>query len=302
MLRRILLALAEQKWLHRVIVETPAFRRMARRFVAGERLEEAVAAVRRLNQVGITATLDCLGESVATVAEAEEARDEYLRVLDCIVAEDLACNVSLKLTQMGYDVDRDLCFDNVRRILARAQEHGNFVRLDMEGSAYTGGTLDLHERLWQEHHNVGVVIQSYLHRSPQDIDHLNRLGARVRLCKGAYNEPPQVAFARKADTDANYQVQAQKLLLGGHYPALATHDARLIDHVKFLARTEGVDPSTFEFQMLYGIRRDLQQRLVEEGYRVRVYVPYGTHWYPYFMRRLAERPANLAFFLSSLLR
>lgn len=302
MLRRILLALAEQKWLYRLIVANPVFRRMAFRFVAGESLDDALAAVRRLNEMGAMATLDCLGENVHSAAEAGEARDEYLRALDRIAAEGLDCNVSLKLTQMGYDLDRDLCHDHMRSILEKAEEHGNFVRLDMEGSSYTGGTLDIHERLWQEHRNVGVVIQSYLYRSSADVDRVNRLGARVRLCKGAYNESGAVAFPRKSDTDASYRILAQKLLHAGHYPGFATHDVRIVDHVKFLARTEGIEPSRYEFQMLYGIRRDLQQRLVDEGYRVRVYVPYGSHWYPYFMRRLAERPANVVFFLSSLLR
>jgi proline dehydrogenase len=227
-----------------------------------------------------------------------------LSVLETIAAQGLDANVSLKLTQMGLDVSPELCFDNVRRIADRARALGDlFVRLDMEDSAHTEATLALHERLWSEGHtNVGVVLQAYLYRTPADAERLIALGARVRLCKGAYLEPPSVAYPHKRDVDAAYARVAERLMAEGVYPALATHDERLIRHLQSVARQRRIAPERFELQMLYGIRRDLQLRLAEQGYNVRVYLPFGDQWYPYLMRRLAERPANLAFFLASLAR
>lgn len=303
MLRRILLSLAESRWLYRLIVSNAIFRRMAFRFVAGDRLEDAVGAIRELNGRGIATTLDRLGENVHTPSEARASAQHYIEALDAIAALGSdKNNVSLKLTAMGLDLDSDLCLENMRAILSRAQAHDTFVRIDMEGSSYTQTTLDFFTRLFQEHKNVGIVIQAYLFRSEQDVAMLNTLGARVRLCKGAYSEPPDVAFPRKADTDANYRKLAERLLTDGVYPGLATHDAAIIDHVKRFAQERGIGRERFEFQMLYGIRRDLQEQLVADGYNVRVYVPFGDQWYPYFMRRLAERPANLLFFLTSLVR
>jgi proline dehydrogenase len=301
MLRPILLALAHQRGLERFALRHPGLRRTARRFVAGEQLEEAVAAVRNLNQAGLTATLDFLGEHTTSPAGATASAEAYRGILDELRRTGIGSNLSLKLTQLGLDVDETLCETLLRGILEHAGE--TFVRIDMEGSEYTERTLRLFERLWTSgRRNVGVVIQSYLRRSEADVEWLIALGARVRLVKGAYAEPPSVAFPRKRDVDDNFARLAARLLRRGVYPAIATHDERLIADARETAAAEGVTPERFEFQMLYGIRRDLQVRLRQEGYRVRVYVPFGTEWYPYFMRRLAERPANVAFVLQSILR
>lgn len=300
-MRRVLLSLADNKAIYKLIISNGVFRRMAFRFVAGETLEEAVAAVKRL-PAGASASLDHLGENVSTPQEAEAARDQYLAALDAIERAGIDANVSLKLTAMGIDISQDLCLANMRAILDAAQKRNSFVRIDMEGSSYTQTTLDVFNLLWQNYKNVGVVIQSYLFRSEQDIALLNQMGARVRLCKGAYSESPQVAFAHKSDTDANYRKLVERLLLHGNYPGVATHDADIIEHVKAFVRDNDIAVDRFEFQMLYGIRRQLQALLLSEGFNLRIYVPYGRQWYPYFMRRLAERPANLMFFLTSLLR
>jgi proline dehydrogenase len=224
--------------------------------------------------------------------------------LNKIEATGIKSNASLKLTQMGLDVDEDLCFENLNRICSTAQTLGNFVRIDMESTAYTDRTLDLFRRLWHKsgYRNVGVVLQAYLYRTEEDVREMNHLGARVRLCKGAYNEPADVAFPRKADVDRNYAKLAALLLREGNYPGIATHDARLIEFVKRYAASHGIAPDKFEFQMLYGVRRELQVDLVQQGYNMRVYVPYGHEWYPYFMRRLAERPANVVFVVGNLMR
>lgn len=286
----------------------PPARQAARRFVAGERLEEAIEAIKALNRQGILATLDHLGENTQTREDAVRAADEYLRILDAIRDHGLRSNVSLKLTQMGLDLDESFGYQNTKRIVEKAKEHKNFVRIDMESSAYTDRTLALYERLRQEgYDDVGVVIQAYLHRSEQDVERLIQLGANVRLCKGAYAEPPTVAFPRKRDVDRNFLKLLEKLWgsearARGVYVAVATHDERIIRWAKRRAQELGISRDEFEFQMLYGIRRDLQQRLVGEGYRVRVYVSYGREWYPYFMRRLAERPANLLFLARHLVR
>ena len=283
-------------------------RRAARRFIAGERLDEALAALRALNGQGLATTLDLLGEDVTSPVLAEASGEAYLGVVDALRAMSVPAdvsgvdnNLSLKLTQLGLLVDPALCGRLLRRILDRAAPM--FVRIDMESSARTSATLALFEALWAEgRRNAGAVIQAYLYRSPQDVERLNALGARVRLVKGAYDEPPSAAFPRKRDVDAAYARLAETLLTGGVYPAFATHDQRLIDHVRGAAEVARVGCDRFEFQMLYGIRRDLQTALRRQGYRVRVYVPFGDEWYAYFMRRLAERPANVAFVLRSVLR
>ncbi|HEY3998481.1 MAG TPA: proline dehydrogenase family protein [Candidatus Xenobia bacterium] len=301
-MRKTLLYLSEQKKAGQLIMGMPPTRTMALRFVAGEGIKEAVETARQLNAIKASASIDHLGENVNTVDEAGHAAQDYLDALDAIGAADVNCNVSLKLTQMGLDLGEEVCAKNLRAILDKAKSlKDNFVRIDMEGSAYTQKTLDFHRKLWDEgYHNVGVVLQAYLYRTEQDVRDVNEKGIRVRLCKGAYAEPATVAFARKADTDANYLKLAQELLQNGTYPGLATHDEALIAATCQFVADKKIDRSRFEFQMLYGIRRDLQERLLSQGYNLRVYVPYGNQWYPYFMRRLAERPANLMFFLSSL--
>jgi proline dehydrogenase len=274
----------------------------ARRFIAGETIEEAVAAVADLPGKGLHLTLDYLGESVSSATAAAAAATDYVAIIGAIVASGIERNISLKLTQLGLDVDRATAVDNMRRILEPADASGFFVRIDMENSPHTEATLSILETLWQQgHRQVGTVIQSYLKRSEADIRRLNGLGARVRLVKGAYKEPKDVAYQRKSEVDAAF-VELMRLLLDeGHYPAIATHDPLMIDATKAYAKRTNVANDRFEFQMLYGIRRDLQLSLVKEGYRVRVYVPFGKQWYPYFMRRLGERPANVAFVVRGLL-
>jgi proline dehydrogenase len=271
----------------------------ARRFIAGDTIGEAIAAARDLEARGLLHTLDHLGESVGSLAEADAATAEYLQVAQAVIEAGIIRNLSLKLTQLGLDVDRASAVDNLRKILERAE--GFFIRIDMESSAYTQVTLEIFEILWdQGYRNIGVVLQADLFRTEADEERMSALGARVRLVKGAYLEPKTVAYQEKADVDAQYAKIARRLLERGTYPAIATHDIRMIDMVREQARTLGLGPDRFEFQMLYGIRRDLQARLAAEGYRVRVYVPFGRQWFPYFMRRLGERPANLSFVLRSL--
>lgn len=278
---------------------------MVARFVAGETLEEALAALERLQSAGLRTTVDVLGESVTSTGEAARAADAYLATLDALAARGLDRNVSVKLSQMGLGVDPDACRANVRRILERAAEHEAFVRIDMEDHTTTDATLSV----WRELRDVnrgrgesGVVIQAALRRSPADVDALIAEAGRIRLCKGAYVEPASVAHPDKADVDAAYATLMERLLLDATFPAIATHDERLIARAVAFTRDHGIAPDRFEFQMLYGVRRDLQDRLVKAGFGVRVYVPFGTEWYPYFMRRLAERPANVAFVLRSVLR
>ena len=304
MLRTGLLWLSEQPRIFRFIRGNGLARRFASRFVAGETVDSGVAALKDLNAAGIIASLDVLGESVHNAGEAHAARDTYLETLDRIRAAGADANVSLKLTQMGLDIDERLCIENLRAIIAKAQAHGSFVRIDMEQSEYTERTLLLFKRTFHPEFGnaVGVVLQSYLRRTEQDVEHMIALGARVRLCKGAYQEPATVAFPAKRDVDATYVRCMERLLLRGTYPGIATHDARIIEHAKTLARDKGIPPARFEFQMLFGVRRDLQLALRRQGYNVRVYVPFGTQWYPYLMRRLAERPANVAFLIGNVLR
>lgn len=275
----------------------------ARRFIAGESIEEAVAAVRGVSAQGLLLTLDYLGESVRTSEEADAATRDYLRILDTIVQSGIERNVSLKLTQLGLDVDRATCVDNLRRILDPATEHGFFVRIDMENSPYTDVTLQIFETLWgQGYHNIGVVLQSYLMRTEADVRRVNAFGARIRLVKGAYKEPKTVAYQNKSDVDAAYIRLMQLLLDEAHYPAIATHDPVMLDATKAYAAKKGYAKNRFEFQMLYGVRRDLQTALAAEGYPMRVYVPFGSQWFAYFMRRLGERPANVTFVLKSMFR
>jgi proline dehydrogenase len=274
----------------------------ARRFIAGETVDEAIEAARDLQSRGLRLTLDYLGESVHTREEADAATREYTRVIDVIVASGVERNISLKLTQLGVDVDRTLCIDNLRRILDPAQHHGFFVRVDMEDSPYTGVTLDVFETLWQQgYRNAGVALQSYLHRTEGDVRRMNALGARVRLVKGAYKEPPSVAYQQKAEVDAAYVRLMRILLDEGTYPAIATHDEAMLAATRAYAAERGIATDRYEFQMLYGIRRDLQAALATSGYRMRIYVPFGRQWFPYFMRRLGERPANVGFVIRGIL-
>jgi proline dehydrogenase len=304
MLRGALLWLSEQPHIFRFVSRNRLARRLASRFVAGAMPDDGVRAVRELNKGGITASLDQLGESVTSADEARQASRVYLDTLDRIRSAGVDANVSVKLTQMGLDISEELAVENLSAIIAKASEHGSFVRIDMEGSAYTERTLQLFKReLHPRFGNaVGVVLQSYLRRTPADVEEMIALGARVRLCKGAYKEPPEIAFPKKRDVDATYVACMERLLEHGHYPGLATHDERIIERAKDFTTRRRIPSDRYEFQMLYGVRRDLQSALRDSGYRMRVYVPFGTHWYPYLMRRLAERPANIAFLTASLLR
>src|SRR6184192_1623034 len=304
MLRAALLWLSEQSRVFQFIRGNGFARRFAKRFVAGETVDAGVAALKDLNAAGLSASLDLLGESVHNAAEAQAARDTYLETLDRIKVAGADANVSVKLTQMGLDTDEAVCVENMRAIIARAKADGSFVRIDMEQSDYTERTMQLFRRTFHPEFGnaVGVVLQSYLRRTERDVEDMIALGARVRLCKGAYQEPPAVAFPDKRDVDANYVRCMEWLLERGNYPGIATHDTAIIAHAKDFARQRGVAPQRFEFQMLYGVRRDLQRRLRREGYNVRVYVPFGSHWYPYLMRRLAERPANVVFLLGNIVK
>jgi proline dehydrogenase len=304
MLRNALLYLSNQPKVFKFVRTNRLARGFASRFVAGETLDTAVAAVRELNAKGITASLDLLGESVFNEQEARATGTTYLEILDRIHAEQLDANVSVKLTALGLDVSEELGIEVISTVLDRARQYETFVRLDMEGTAYTQKTLDVFEqRLYSTYaKQVGVVLQSYLYRTKADVEHMNELQARVRLCKGAYKEPPEVAFPEKKDVDANYVTCMHLLLEHGNYPALATHDERLIAEAKRFIVERNIARDRFEFQMLYGVRRDLQDQLVRDGYRLRVYVPFGTQWYPYLMRRLAERPANVAFMTGNILK
>lgn len=308
MLRQSLLYLSENPAARKLVTGTPISRHMASRFVAGETLEEAIDAARACNQAGLSVSLDFLGESVATREEAVAGTEMAIATIERIAETGVEGNVSLKPTQLGLDIDEAMCRENVERILTRARELGDgdgeiFVRLDMEASEYTERTVALVETLWAAgFRNVGTVLQSYLKRTPDDLGRMIQLGARVRLVKGAYKEPAAVAFQDKADVDRMFVEEMRTLLAEGNYPAIATHDEAMIDATRRWAFEHGVPKDRFEFQMLYGIRRDLQQRLREEGYNVRVYIPFGDSWYPYLMRRMAERPANLFFITGSILK
>ena len=302
MLRSLFLFLSRQRHLRRWVETSGVARQLSARFVAGETLEDALRVGRKINSEGITLTLDHLGESVTSLAEAANARDVYVQTLTAIHQNAIRGNVSLKLTQFGLDLSEAECRANVAMLVADAARLGSFVRVDMEASAYTERTLRLVEDLHAEYGAVGTVIQSYLYRSRKDVERLCKRQIRIRLCKGAYLEHADVAFPRKAEVDRNYVALMQLLLDEGEYPAIATHDEKIIKQTKAYAARRGIAPGRFEFQMLYGIRRDLQRRLVSEGYGLRLYVPFGAAWYPYFMRRLAERPANVFFLARHMFR
>ena len=275
----------------------------ARRFIAGETIDEAIGAARTIEANGMTQTLDLLGESVATMAEADAATRGYLTMFERIVAAGIGRNVSLKLTQLGLTIDRATCVDNLRRILDAAATDDFFVRVDMESSEYTQVTLDIFETVWQQgYRDAGIVLQAYLKRSAADVARMNAIGARVRLVKGAYQEPKTLAFQQKADVDTSFVQLTRMLLEHGTHPAIATHDPDMIEATRRFAATKSILPDRYEFQMLYGIRRDLQRTLRDAGHQVRVYVPFGREWFPYFMRRLGERPANIGFVINGLLR
>ncbi len=300
-MRSFLLHLSEKKRLAPLIMHNALSRRVARRFVAGETLDDAVEAAREVNGAMQLASLDLLGENVSDEAGARRAAENYLSIFERIEREKLDANVSLKLTQLGLDLSEALCQELLEKIVAHATAQGNFVRIDMEGSAYTARTVEMTKRVRAKFSGVGTVMQAYLYRAEKDIRELLAAGCRLRLCKGAYQEPPDIAFPKKVEVDANY-VKLMKLILpSGIYHGIATHDPAMIDATKTFVREKNINREQFEFQMLYGIRTDLQQQLVGEGYRLRIYIPYGTDWFPYFMRRLAERPANLTFFLRNLL-
>jgi proline dehydrogenase len=302
MLRAILLKLSENKSFAHWVTSNTRTRRMARRFVAGETLDEAIAAARACNQQGMLASLDYLGENVSSTADAHRARDSYLEIFERIAKENLNANVSCKLTQLGLDLSVELCEALVASIVERAAAHENFLRVDMEGSVYTQRTVELVKRARARNSAVGAVIQSYLYRSAGDVTDLLAYRCRIRLCKGAYKEPPEVAYPKKKDVDANY-IQLMNLLLpSGVYHGIATHDPAMIGATIRFAAANNISKDAFEFQMLYGVRTDLQRRLVRDGFRLRIYIPYGRDWFPYFMRRLAERPANVAFFARNFLR
>ncbi|MFQ5855496.1 MAG: proline dehydrogenase family protein [Anaerolineae bacterium] len=316
MLRHTFLYLSERPALKDLVLRFQFAEDMARRFVAGETLDEAIQVVRELNGDGLLVTLDHVGEHVLSRQDAERATATYLHIFDQIDRTGVDANVSLKLTQLGLDLGDDVAYENLRRILEHARECRSSVEVDMEGSAYTQRTLDIHCRLREAgFDNVGAVVQAYLYRTEADVERLIQSctepsrsdGSKIRLCKGAYDEPPEIAFPDKADVDRNY-VRLTRMLFSptarerGVVPAIATHDEKMIDAAKDAARRNGVAPEAFEFQMLYGIRSELQQRLADEGHQMRVYVPYGTEWYPYFMRRMAERPANVMFVARAVLR
>jgi proline dehydrogenase len=302
MLRSTLLKLSNSKAFAHWVTSNATTRRMSHRFVAGETLDEVMEAAHVCNDAGMLVTLDCLGENVSTPADAQKVRDTYLAIYDRIAQEKLNANISCKLTQLGLDLSPEFCEGLVLSITERAAAYDSFLRIDMEGSIYTQRTVELVKRVRAQTPCVGVVIQSYLYRSENDIHDLLSYGCRIRLCKGAYNESEEIAFANKADVDANFLKLMRILLASGFYHGIATHDPRMIAGTIRFAAEMKISKVDFEFQMLYGVRKDLQRQLVRDGYRVRIYVPYGQEWFPYFMRRLAERPANLAFFVRNFFR
>jgi len=302
MLKGTLSYLAQNAAVHDFVIHNRATRAVSRRFVAGEALDDAIETTRMLNQRGMYVSLDHLGENVSDAKEATSAAQDYIAILDRIKQAGVDANISIKLTALGLDISQELCEQNVCRILNYAQQFSIFVRIDMEGSAYTERTVDITLRMHKQYEHVGTVIQSCLYRSKKDIEQLVAQGVRVRLVKGAYKEPKTVSFQQKSEVDHNFVRLMTMLLLHGNYPAIATHDEAILNATCKFARANGISKSAFEFQMLYGIRRDLQERLVNQEYNMRIYVPYGSHWYPYLMRRMAERPANLLFAISNAIR
>jgi proline dehydrogenase len=301
-MRSLLLSLSHRRSLARAAVRSPLTRAVVARFVAGETLEAAMPAISELKRAGLRTTVDVLGESVTSADEAAAAVDQYLATIAALSARGLDANVSLKLTQMGLEIDPSICLANVMRVVEAVRAVDGFVRLDMEDHTKTGATLDVWRAAYEAYPKVGVVIQAALRRSSADVDEIITAGGHVRLCKGAYDEPGAVAYRSRTAVDANYAQLMKRLIVADAYPALATHDPRLIAKAIAFAEAEGIGRERFEFQMLYGVRRDLQRTLMDRGYTVRIYVPYGAEWYPYFMRRLAERPANVAFMLRSILK
>jgi proline dehydrogenase len=302
--RSALIYLSQHEGLKDFATRFKFFKKLTTRFVAGEDIDEAVEAIRKINSVGCSASFDHLNESVNSADETKAEVTEYLHILEQIDATGINSNASIKLSQFGLEIDPELAYKNARTVVAEAARRGNFVRVDMEGSAVTQATIDIFKRLRAEFglNDVGIVLQSYLYRTYKDAEELLKIPARIRICKGAYSEPPEVAYPEKKDTDENY-VKVMKLLLSsGVYHGIATHDPKMIDATIKFAQQEGIGKDAFEFQMLYGVRRDLQTQLARDGYNMRVYVPYGKHWYPYFMRRLAERPANIWFVTKNLLK
>jgi proline dehydrogenase len=299
--RSALIYLSRQEGLKEFATKFPPFKKLTTRFIAGETTEQAVAAIREINARGASASFDHLNESVNSVAATEDEVREYLHLLKLIDERKIDSNVSIKLTQFGLEIDPELAYRNARQIVEGAARRGNFVRIDMEGSNVTQVTLDIFRRLRSEFglNDVGIVLQSYLYRTMDDARELLQVPARIRLCKGAYDEPPKVAYPDKKDVDDNYVRVMQLLLSSGTYHGIATHDPKMIDATIDFAQREGIAKDAFEFQMLYGIRRDLQEQLARDDWRMRIYVPYGKHWYPYFMRRLGERPANIWFVLKN---
>ncbi|OGF67366.1 MAG: hypothetical protein A2Y62_07365 [Candidatus Fischerbacteria bacterium RBG_13_37_8] len=297
LLRSILLYLSRKKKFAESIMKFSVFNKMALRFVAGHTINDAVESAHKLNQTKITATFDHLGENVLTDEQAIESANEYIVILNEINKHKCIANASLKLTQMGLDISPSLCLSNVEKIVKRANELNNFIRIDMESSNYTDLTLDIFQKLRKQYNNVGIVIQAYLYRSEKDIDEILKMKGSIRLCKGAYMEPSTVAFKKKKETDLNFIKLTEKLLLDSEYHAIATHDEKMIQATLDIAKKNNVPNNHYEFQMLYGIRRERQLELVQQGYNMRIYVPYGKEWYPYFMRRLGERPANIFFIL-----
>ena len=302
--RSALIYLSRQEGLKDFATRFSLFKKLTTRFIAGENIDEAVAAIKDVNTRGCTATFDHLNESVTGTAETEAEVREYQDVLARIDESGIDSNVSIKLTQFGLEIDPELAFRNARRVVTDAVRRGNFVRVDMEGSNVTQSTIDCFKRMRDEFglNDVGVALQSYLYRTMDDARALLKIPARIRICKGAYHEPPDVAYPNKKDVDDNYVRVMQLLLASGVYHGIATHDPKMIDATVEFAQREGIGKEQFEFQMLYGIRRDLQEQLAGDGYRMRVYVPYGKHWYPYFMRRLAERPANIWFVMKNMFK
>jgi len=300
--KSVLLYLSNSEGFKNFLTRFKSFNNVTHRFVAGEELAEAVEAIRQLNRKKISASFDHLGESISSEAETREEVREYTRVLDSISENALDSNVSVKLTQLGLDISPQLCYENTREIVEAAARHQNFVRIDMEDSTKTDSTFEIFKRLRREFDNVGIVVQSYLYRTEKDVEVLLKIGARIRLCKGAYKEPPSVAFPEKKDVDANYIKLMKMLLPSGIYHGIATHDEKMLEATRQFASENGIAPDRFEFQMLYGVRRDLQEKLRDEGYRMRVYVPYGRYWYPYFIRKLAELPANVWFVLKNMMK
>jgi proline dehydrogenase len=302
--RSALIYLSQQEGLKDFATRFRPFKKLTTRFVAGETIKDAVAAIRKINAAGCSASFDHLNESVGSAAETKAEVTEYLQILEQIDATGINSNVSIKLSQFGLEIDPELAYRNARMVVEDAAPRGNFVRIDMEGSKVTQATIDIFKRLRGEFglNDVGIVLQSYLYRTYEDARELLRLPARIRICKGAYSEPSEVAYPEKKDVDENY-VRVMKLLLSsGVYHGIATHDPKMIDATIKFAQQEGIGKQAFEFQMLYGVRRDLQTQLARDGYNMRVYVPYGKHWYPYFMRSLAERPANIRFVMKNLLK